>query len=189
MRLKEFIITIAIFTVFYILFFIVFDKIAFSVEQKNKKKKMDSLLSEKKYTVFAQFYGLQTIVSREVLERILNDIRNMPSISISSCSETYQLTPYEFVVAVLYLEYFQLIGLREVYLQSNVMIPMRQKYVGIVSQYKPLFANKLSYEEIVQQIGQVAINELGELNQLFLIPGVRIINSKMYYVGDINEIK
>ena len=189
MRLKEFIIATSIFTVFYILFFIFFDKYTFHLEKKKEEKKMESIFDENKFLIFSRFYGLEAIVSKTILREILNDISKMPSISISNCSNNYQLLPYQFVIAVLYLEYFQLFDLREVYLEGNVMVPVRQNNQGLIIKYKPYFVNKLSYEEIIQKIGQSAVKELALLNQLFLIPGVRIIGDQIYYVGDLDENK
>lgn len=189
MRLKEFIITIFIFTIFYILFFIMFDKYTMKKEQKKKEKKMESILDENKFLLFARFYGLDATVSKEVLQSILNEVSKMASISISNCSNNYQLFPYQFVIAVLYLEYYQLFSLREVYLEGNVIVPVRQNNQGLVTKYKPYFVDKLSYQEIVQKLGQNAVKELALLNQLFLIPGVRIIGSQIYYVGDLDENK
>lgn len=189
MRLKEFIITIFIFTVFYILFFIFFDKYTFHLEKKKEEKKMESILDENKFLLFSRFYGVDATVSKIILKQIMNDISKMPSISISNCSNNYQILPYQFVIAILYLEYFQLFGLREVYFEGNVIVPVRQSNQGLITKYKPYFASKLSYEEIVQKMGQSAVKELALLNQLFLIPGVRIIGTQIYYVGDLDENK
>lgn len=189
MRLKEFIITISIFTVFYILFFIFFDKYTFHLEKKKEEKKMEAILDENKFLLFSRFYGLDATVSKNILKQIMNDISKMPSISISNCSNNYQILPYQFVIVILYLEYFQLFGLREVYFEGNVIVPVRQSNQGLITKYKPYFASKLSYEEIVQKMGQSAVKELALLNQLFLIPGVRIIGTQIYYVGDLDENK
>ena len=190
MRLKGFFITTIIFTVFYILFFFVFDKIVLANEQKRNKKRIDSILDESRFSLFAQFYGLNTVVPRNILERIFNEVPRMPSISISSCSSNYQITPYEFIVAVVYLEYYHLMELKEVYFDGNVMIPVRQNNLSLILKYQPFFVKKTVYNDIVENIGQSAIREMDSLNQLYLIPGVRIINSQIYYyVGDINENK
>lgn len=189
MRLKEFSISIVIFTFFYILFFIILDKITMNLTLKKREKEMRSILDENKFLAFSRFYGLDAVVSKEVLQQILNDISKMPSISISNCSNNYQILPYQLVIAILYLEYFQLFGLREVYFEGNVIVPVRQNNQGLITKYKPYFASKLSYEEIVQKMGQSAVKELALLNQLFLIPGVRIIGTQIYYVGDLDENK
>ena len=113
----------------------------------------------------------------------------MPSIPISNCGSNYQLEPFPFVVAVLYLEYCDLMGLKEVYLEGNVMIPIRQNYQSLIMKYRPYFVDKLSFEQIIQKVGESAMKELVVLNQLFLIPGVRIIGNQIYYVGDLDESK
>ena len=58
MRLKGFFITTIIFTVFYILFFYVFDKIVLANEQKRNKKRIDSILDESRFSLFVQFLVL-----------------------------------------------------------------------------------------------------------------------------------
>ena len=80
--------------------------------------------------------------------------------------------------------------LKEVYFDGNVMIPVRQNNLSLILKYQPFFVKKTVYNDIVENIGQSAIREMDSLNQLYLIPGVRIINSQIYYyVGDINENK
>ena len=81
-------------------------------------------------------------------------------------------------------------NISEVYFDGNVMIPVRQNNLSLILKYQPFFVKKTVYNDIVENIGQSAIREMDSLNQLYLIPGVRIINSQIYYyVGDINEDK
>ena len=55
---------------------------------------------------------------------------------------------------------------------------------GIISQYNTYFQNKTPLNDIVNAMGKNAITDLNTMNSNFLMPGVRYVNSNLYYVGD-----
>ena len=70
---------------------------------------MDSLFQEDPIAVFFQFYAVKNNgVTPSLLKTIYADMKRTTSLSLSVYSEKYHLSIYEFVVAVLYLEYYQL---------------------------------------------------------------------------------
>ena len=186
MRLKEFVIFIIIFTILYIAFFVIFDKITLKRQIKKARERVLSLMDEKKYYTFACFYGVQKTLSKELLLSIYDDIQSLDSIKISDYSDKYQITPYEFIIVILYFEYFQLIERKNIGIQENYIHDADYKDQALVYKYGTVFLDKLSYSEIVSKIGNDANQELNYLQERFLFPGVRFLNSTIYYVGDLD---
>ena len=187
MRLKEFAISIIIFTILYITFFVIFDKIVLKRQIKKEKERVLSLMDEKKYYAFACFYGVQKALSKDLLLNIYNDINRLNSFKISDYSDKYQISPYELIIVILYFEYFQLIERKNIGYQDNIINSADYKDQGLVYKYGTLFLDKLTYSDIINKMGNSASEELSYLQDRFLIPGVRIMNSTIYYVGDLNE--
>ena len=187
MRLKEFVIFIIIFTILYITFFIIFDKVVLKRQIKRERSRVLSLMNEKKYYTFACFYGVQKTLSRDLLLTIYDDIHTLKSFKLSDYSEKYQISVYELIIVILYFEYFQLIERKNIGYQENIINNADYKDQGLVYKYGTLFLDKLSYSDIINKIGNVASAELSYLQERFLVPGVRIMNSTIYYVGDLNE--
>ncbi len=187
MRLKEFVIFIIIFTILYITFFVVLDKITLKRQLKRARERVLSLMDEKKYYAFACFYGVQKTISKELLFSIYNDVQTLNTIKISDYSDKYQITPYELIIVILYFEYFQLIERKNIGFQENYIHDADYKDQALVYKYGSLFLDKLSYSEILAKLGNGANQELAYLQERFLIPGVRFLNSTLYYVGDLDE--
>ncbi len=188
MRVKEFIMFIIVFTICYVGFFVFFDIVHNKNSQKKQEKRLHNLFQTNKILVFLKFYGIENpVVTGELLKSIYEEIKNMSSISISVYSEKYGIQPYEFVVCVLYLEYFQFISRKSVSVENDLMKTIDSTDQQLIMKYGTFFSEKKSYQQIIDIVGDTAVKELNDCNQCFLTPGVRIINSTVYYVGDIDE--
>ena len=54
----------------------------------------------------------------------------------------------------------------------------------MMQKYNTYFQNKTPLSDIVNAMGKNAITDLNTMNSNFLMPGVRYVNSNLYYVGD-----
>ena len=73
MRLKEFLIVVGIFTVGYIIFFVIYDFFSLSLLFKGRKK-IQSNINYTDYKKFAAFYGLEkTVATEELIKKINSD--------------------------------------------------------------------------------------------------------------------
>ena len=55
---------------------------------------------------------------------------------------------------------------------------------NMMQKYNTYFQNKTPLSDIVNAMGKNAITDLNTMNSNFLMPGVRYVNSNLYYVGD-----
>ena len=187
MRTKEYIIFLIIFTIAYIVFFIILDSFSSKNGLKKEQKRILSLFQENRYDLFANFYGIQGIASNDIILSIYEDMKKSGSARISYYSNKYGISSYEFVVACLYLEYLNLITKRNVTLESDYMAVSNYTDQNKVNKFYSCFLNHYDCQTIFSLLGNSAMEDLVYLNNRFLIPGVRYINSKMYYIGDICE--
>ena len=184
MRTKEFLIFIIIFTVVYIIFFIVFDKIVSKRELKRVKEHAMSLINIEQYVKFASFYGIQATASLEVILRVYDDFVDGRDCIISQVAKTYNLTNLEFVVVYLYLEYLNLFNKKLISLEMDNMKRTTFVEQNMLQKYTTYFQEKQDLNTIINNMGKTALNDLNIMNNNFLMPGVRLIESKLYYVGD-----
>ncbi len=187
MRLKEFIIFIIIFTVLYIIFFVVLDKIALKKSIENEKKRIQSYMNTSIYYPFANFYGIQSTITNELLYTIFLEIQQMSNMKISTYSTKYQISSYEFIVILLYFEYFHLIGRKSVSFEDDFITQASYADQNLIYKYGSYFLAKSDFPKILANMGNIAISDITYLNRKFLIPGVRVVNSNIIYVGDLNE--
>lgn len=178
------------FTILYIVFFIVYDAIQAKREKKLLERKIASFMDTNRFSKFAKFYGLAPItVTNELLSIIYKDINNINNIPMKEYSEKYHLSLHEFIITILYFEYCYLIGGKNISIEENSIHSMNYSDQGLILRYGPLFSDKNNYTQIIEKMGNQAVSDLNYFNEHFLIPGVRILNSTVYYVGDINEEK
>ena len=184
MRFKEFCIFILIFTVCYIVFFVFFDKLSLMRQNKKLLEKAKSLIQQEKYLLFAKFYGIQGVVSQDVIFRIYSNLRNESGFPLSGTALSYGVSTYEFVIILLYLEYLGLFTRKNISLVDDFVRPVSIMDQNMAQKYYSYFQSKSDYNTIFSSLGNDVLNDLSYLNQNFLIPGVRFLDSKMYYVGD-----
>ena len=188
MRVKEFILFIIVFTILYILFFVIWDYIHSKKDKKREIERLSEIFMSDKISSFMKFYGVENfLVNPEVLQTIYQDIKDLSTISISAYSEKYHFSSYEFIIIVLYFEYYQLISRKNISLKEDVIRSMDSMDQQLIMKYGSFFLSQYNYSQIVEMVGDIASGELEQLNQHFLYPGVRIINSTIYYVGDVYE--
>lgn len=184
MRLKEFIIFIAIFTVVYIIFFVLYDKLMNIKAEKERKEYALSLIKIEQYVKFASFYGIQATATLETILRVFLDFRDGKNCIISKQAKVYNLNNLEFVVIVLYLEYLNLMSKKIISLENDSMKKTTFVEQNMIQKYSSYFQGKRDLEFIINNAGTNTTNDLNTMNKYFLMPGVRLIDSKLYYVGD-----
>lgn len=184
MRAKEFLIFIFIFTIIYILFWIIFDRIV-EVKRKNTElKKAKSLINIDNYKKFSEFYGYQSKVSKETIMMIFNDLKKNQNNYITELSKKYLVNNYEVVTIILYLEYLNLIFKKKISLENNIITNLSYIEQNLIQKYLPSFNNKDSLEVIRNNLGQNSINDINIIIRYNLIPGLRLIDNKLYYIGE-----
>ena len=184
MRTKEFIIFIVIFTILYIVFFVVYDKLMDKKLKKETRERAKSLIIIDQYIKFASFYGIKATANAETILKIY-DFQNLgKDCTISKEAASYNITNLEYVVIVLYLEYLTLINKRIISIDLDLIKHTTFVEQNMMQKYVTYFQNKTSFDDITSVMGKNASNDLTLMDKQFLMPGVRFINSKLYYVGD-----
>lgn len=184
MRTKEFIIFIVIFTVLYIAFFIVFDRV---MDNKTKEKRQEyakNLIKLEQYIKFANFYGIQTIANIETIMQIYTEFCDGKDCIISEKAKSYNLSNLEFVVIILYLEYLNLMNKKIISLEMDSMKKTTFVEQNMIQKYTTYFKDKRDFDFIITNMGKNTLNDLTNINNNLLMPGVRLIDSKLYYVED-----
>lgn len=187
MRLKEFIIFIIIFTICYFLFFIIYDKGQLLKEKNRRKKLIDQALNANQYFHFAQFYGLPKGLPEDLLRTIFGELDSRKEFRLSDYCKMYQISPYEFVVVILYFEYFHLIEKKHVSIEEDTVKPISSNDQEYIIQYGTYFYEKSDVSKIVMAKGERAKQDLQYIQSYFLYPGVRYLDSKLYYIGDVSS--
>ena len=185
MRLKGFIIFIIIFTIVYIGFFIIYDKMSLIREENRIKKMLDSLINIDNYLKFALFYGVNGTVSKDTIIQIYDEIKNRDSFRISLEAMTFNLSKEELVTIVIYLEYLELIPVRNISLSNDVVRSITFTERDIVNKYHVFFQEKRDLDFISTNIGNSVTKDLDIITSENLVPGVVYKNSRIYYVGDV----
>ena len=184
MRLKEFLIFIGIFTVFYIIFFIVFDKLSIIKTKKEALKKAESLITVEQFNKFAAFYGFQATATLETILNVYKKFGDGRDCIISEEAKLLNLSNIEFVIIFLYLEYLGLINKKMISIEMDSIKKTTFVEQNIMQKYYTYLQDKQDLDTIVHSMGQNALNDLTNMNNNYLMPGVRMIDSKLYYVGD-----
>lgn len=184
MRLKEFIIFIIIFTIVYILFFVILDFI--NNKKDDPTKLLRSELNMNNYYNFALFYGIKSNINIEIIINIYILMNNSNNIKISYIANQYKLSNMEVVVIVLYLEYLNYLKEKSINITNDTISTFSPQDKMLFDKYISFFRNKVDYNTIINSSNSASIDELNYINNNFLIEGVRIINNQIYYVGDYN---
>ncbi len=186
MRLKEFIIFLFIFTICYILFFILWDRKSLRDSIKKEKKRVIGLIEGNKFSKFAMFYGLQATLSNDVIFLIFQDIQQISRIKISFYSNKYGISSQEFVVLFLYFEFLSLISRKAISVHEDFIYPISIADQNLIHKYDVYFKEKDSFEVLTSKLGNGILKDISHLEYFLLVPGVRFIQSQLYYVGDIS---
>ena len=186
MRLKEFLIFIAGFTVLYITFFVIYDAIQRKRENGRVNNRFQNVMDGERFFRFAQFYGVGTRLSSEQLNAIYESLKNAGEYSISIYAKQLQISPYEMIVIILYFEYFLLLDKKAISMKEDIVRHMNATDQGYLFKYGPYFIDKKPIEQIKAQLGEGSLKELEYIQEYFLYPGVRLWDSKIYYVEGVD---
>lgn len=186
MRLKEFIIFIIIFTILYFGGLAIYDYFKNKKDMEKNKQNSYSLLDIEKLKKFGLFYNMNITINVDILTHIYEELKNIISIQISAYSQKYNITSEELIVIVEYLEYVGLLKRRAFHINQDAITNLNSQEDTLVIKYSILFSNKYDYETILKTAGFGSDKEVAYIIQNHLVPGVRIIDSKIYYVGDLD---
>lgn len=184
MRKKEFIIFIIIFTILYIIFFLIYDKVSDNNGKKRLLKMAKSLINMDQYNKFACFYGIRPIAVEDLLIKIYFDYIDDKDCTISIAASSYNISNMEFVVIILYLEFLDLIPRRIISLNNDNIKKITFNDNNMIKKYNDYFKEKKSFDMIASGLGKMISDDLKYIDTYFLVPGVRIVDSVVYYVGD-----
>lgn len=187
MRLKEFLICAGIFTFIYVTFFIIFDIVTLKRLIKKKQKEAYKKIDDNSFASFALFYGLNASVDKAFIKKVYDKYKIDSNLKISEVSQSLNISNNELVIILLYLEYLGLSPERNIFLQADTTTPLTTIDQTMVNKYKIFIKEKKDFNTIKEQMGVSTYNDLFYLDSRFIFPGVRMINSIIYYVGDINE--
>ena len=187
MRLKQFIIFIIIFTILYFSLFAIYDHFSNKKNLKKLEESKKNLLSIKHYYFFASFYNINSSITEEVLKLIYKDLTDNLIVNLSAFNDKYNVSKEEAIVIILFLEYLELIKRRVISYERDTASPLTEYDNSLVVKYTLYFMNKYDYNTIVGRVGINSDKELAYINSKYLVPGVRIIDKVVYYVGDYHE--
>ena len=187
MRLKEFIIFLIIFTIIYVLFFVIYDYFANKKSVEKGKLQKESLFQLDKYAKFANFYQITPTISEIALRSLAEDLKNNLIINITPIAEKNNISKDELIIAILYLEYLGLIRKRAIIYNNDCTAPLNENEQNLVVKYSLYFSNKYDYQTIIHNVGINSDKEIDYLYGRYLLPGIRIDNSTISYVGDLDE--
>ncbi len=186
MRLKEFIIFIVLFTIAYWLFFFVLDIIHRRNDKKRQEQRFQMIMNGERFLRFAQFYGLNITYSNEQLNSFYQILLKAHEISLSVVSTQLQISVYELIVIILYFEFFPLIDNKSISIQEGIARPFQSGEHALAFKYGAFFLDKYDYEKIHSIIGDNALNDINYIQTYYLSPGVRFVDSKLYYVEGVD---
>lgn len=188
MRLREFIIFLFIFTICYILFFVLWDRKCLKDSMKKERERALNLINENQFSKFAEFYGIKSTLTNDNIFLIFQEIQQINRIKISSYSSKYNISTFEFAVVVLYLEFLSLISRRGISLKEDMIFPLSLAEQNLIYKYEMCFKEMNSYEVFVSKFGNGVLKDISHIDYYSLVPGVRFIQSQLYYVGDIHAV-
>ncbi len=187
MRFKEFIIFLIIFTIIYITIFVIYDYFSDKKSNKNLNDKKENLFNLDTYLMFAKFYDINPVANIDIIKALLEELKTNFDISLSEYSNKYQLSTMELIVIIMYLEYYDYIKKREIFLVGDCTKKLDARSEEIALKYSLFLSNKFDYNTIIERAGLNSDKELEFLNEKYLFPGVRIVDKTINYYGDDNE--
>lgn len=184
MRLKEFIYFIIIFTIIYFLSLYIYDQIK-NKKALNKKNEEDkNTIKLEEFNKFAKFYNVIITFQEDVLEKLSIILHSNIEINMQQICNDFNISVDELIVIILYLEYNDLIGKRAIVKNQNCTCQLTEKDESLILKYSLLFFDKFDYETMLQKGGFGSEAEIKYMDNRYLIPGVIIKDSTIYYYGD-----
>lgn len=184
MRIKEFGILLLVFTVLYALLWIVYDLVTKAKSNKELLNKAISSITNEKYIKFASFYGITATANSDIILTIFKKVKDSSFLTISSEAALYNISNIEYCIIIVYLEYLGLISGMKIQFDLDNIRKMNYMEEILLEKYKVFFDIKENYNDIISAVGGKADKDLAIIDKYYLVPGIRIINSIIYYVGD-----
>ena len=187
MRVKEFIFFIIIFTILYFLILRIYDYYKGKKDIKEKEKRNLELINFDNYSKYAKFYNIVTTVNENTLKSIYLDIKDLDNYKISNLWNRYNLSLEEVIVIIEYFEFIKIINIKSINVENDEVLRPNENEELLLVRYYSFFSNKYDYKTIMQNKGLNGEKELETLIKSHLIPGIRIIDKTIYYLGDFDE--
>ena len=188
MRLKPFIIFIIIFTIIYFAGFKIFDHFKNKKDEEKTKNENLLLISIDKLKKYASFFNVNITINQDVLSKIYEELRVVNAVPISVLCSKYNLSSKDELIAIIeYLEYVGLMKTLSIHEGQDLISVLNTKEDGLIIKYSIQFSNKYDYNTIVRNVGLGSEKEIEMIIENHLIPGVKLENSNLYYVGDLDE--
>ena len=188
MRTKEFIIFIVIYTIIYFTLSFIISFTINKTSDMKLEKKIKNKVNPNSYKKFALFYGIQSNISDQLLDSIYVCYSNIQvPCKISDYANKFGVTPYEFIVICLYLEYIGVCAKRIKSYERDLITNPNNIDRNIVNKYSLYFNERNNIDEISVKAGGNTYNDIYYLQVNNLMPGVKLLNNQVYYVGDIYE--
>ena len=108
-------------------------------------------------------------------------------INLTPVANDNNISKDELIVVILFLEYLGLIRLRCILYGNDCTAPLNDMEQGYVMKYSLYFSNRYDYRTIVSSAGLNSDKEIDAMCRRYIVPGIRIVDSVIYYVGDLNE--
>lgn len=185
--MKEFLIFIGVFTVCYIAFWAIYDKLSVIILKNKVKNRAFSLINYDSYLSFAQFYGINGTANLSTLQNIYLNYKDDEKIVLASASQQFGVTPIEFAVIYLYFEYINVFYKKMINLETGVISSMTFDDLSMINKYQTFFQTKTDYQKLFSIFGDAAHQNLTYIDHNFLVPGVRFINDILYYFEGVNK--
>lgn len=187
MRFKEFIIFIIIFTIIYFTSFILYDKYKNKKDIENTENNNFLSIDLNKYHKYASFFGINSLINIESLREIYLMLKNNIVIKISELSLKYNITDEELITIIEYFEYIGILKRKSIHKKEDIIKNVDDKEDALIVKYSILFSNKYDYNTILRNGGFGSEKEINQIIEYHLIPGIKIQDKIIYYVGDLDE--
>lgn len=184
MRLKGFILFIIIFTICYIVFFILYDR--FNDKRNSADKILLKELDINKFYNFSKFYSINTTIDINTILRIYNLMIDTDNIKLSYIANQVNVSIDEVIIVVLYLEYLNYLSEKTICRDKDMITDFTPNDKALFDKYIVHFRNKSDLDTIKANCGPNAFEELFYINNYYIAEGVRIVDNKIYYAGDYN---
>jgi hypothetical protein len=158
-------------------------------KRSNEKREEDinNSISLAKYLKFISFYNLNSSLTEENLKNIYRELKANTNNDINMLSSTFGIEYNEVLAVILYLEYISVIRKRKISIENNCCIPLTDTDQSLILKYSLMLSNKMDYNTIIQRAGINSDKELDYLNRNYLMPGVKLEDKNIVYVGDIDD--
>ena len=187
MRLKPFIIFIIIFTICYYGGWYLFDCYKNKKDMEKTAKDNYEMININNLIKFASFYEVNITIDNTRLVALYEEMKQLISAKLSELATKYNVSVEELIIAILFLEYKGLVRTRTINVNLDTITKLTDKEESLIIKYSLLFSNKYDYKTLVTNAGFGSEKEIDYMMEKYLVPGVKLDNQTIYYIGDENE--